>query len=152
MPTLDAIDHKILRLLRTDGRMSNAKLAEEVGLSQSACLRRLHMLEHSGVIRGYTAIIEEPEVECPTVVVIQITLERQTEEFLNRFEAAVRKCPEVRECYLLSGMADYLLRVEARDAADYDRIHKEHLSRLPGVAHIQSSFTIRNVMRNGSPR
>ena len=149
MTTLDAIDHKILRLLRADGRMSNAKLAEEVGLSQSACLRRLHLLEHSGIIRGYTAIIDESKAENTVVVIIQITLDRQTEEFLNRFESAVRKCPEVRECYLLSGMSDYLLRVEARDAADYDRIYKEHLSRLPGVARIQSSFTIRNVLRNG---
>ncbi|MFX8653136.1 Lrp/AsnC ligand binding domain-containing protein, partial [Acinetobacter baumannii] len=85
----------------------------------SACLRRRQLLEHDGVIRGYTALIDEPDAETPTTVIVQITLERQTEEVLNRFEVAVRKCAEVRECYLMSGMADYLLRVEVRDAADY---------------------------------
>lgn len=149
MRSRDAIDDKIIRLLRADGRLSNAKLAEEVGLSPSACLRRLHLLEHSGVIRGYTAIIDQPEIEKPTVVIVQITLERQTEEFLRRFEQEVRKYPEVQECYLMTGMADYLLRVEARDAADYERIHTELLSRLPGVARIQSSFAIRSVVVGG---
>lgn len=148
-PPLDAIDQKIIRLLRNDGRMSNAKLAAEVGLSQSACLRRLHLLERSGVIRGYIAMIDEPAAEEATIVIVQITLERQTEEFLNRFEAAIRKCPEVYECYLMTGDSDYLLRVEARNPADYERIHKEVLSRMPGVARIQSSFAIRRVARGG---
>jgi DNA-binding Lrp family transcriptional regulator len=146
MSALDAADRKIIRLLRLDGRMSNARLAEEVGLSPSACLRRLRILERDGVIRGYTALVDEPG-EDVTVVIVRITLERQTEEFLNRFEAAVRKYPEVCECYLMTGDADYLLRVDARNAADYERIHKELLSRLPGVARIQSSFAIRSVIR-----
>lgn len=149
MRARDGIDDKIIRLLRADGRMSNAKLAEEVGLSPSACLRRLHLLEHSGVIRGYTAIIDQPDVEKPTVVIVQITLERQTEEYLRRFEQEVRKHPEVQECYLMTGMADYLLRVEARDSGDYERIHTELLSRLPGVARIQSNFAIRSVVAGG---
>jgi DNA-binding Lrp family transcriptional regulator len=144
---LDAFDDKILRTLRVDGRISNAKLAAEVGLSQSACLRRLRMLEAGGVIRGYVALIDEPTEEAATVVVVQITLERQTEDYLNRFEAAVRKCPEVRECYLMSGLADYLVRVETENPASYERIHKEVLSRLPGVARIHSSFAIRTVMK-----
>lgn len=126
--------------------MTNAALAEKVGLSQSACLRRLRLLEHSGVIRGYTAIIAEPEARETVTVIVQITLDRQTEEHLSRFEAAVRRVPEVRECYLMTGMSDYLLRLEARDAPDYERIHKEELSRLPGVARIQSSFAIRRVL------
>jgi len=147
MAALDQTDRRIISLLRADGRMSNADLAASVGLSPSACLRRRQLLEHDGVIRGYTALIDEPDVETPTTVIVQITLERQTEEFLNRFEVAVRKCAEVRECYLMSGMADYLLRVEVRDAADYERVHKEILSRMPGVARIQSSFAIRAVIR-----
>ncbi len=147
MPNLDDADLRILRALRQDGRMTNAALAEAVGLSQSACLRRLRLLERSGVIRGYTAIIDEPAERETVTVIVQITLDRQTEEHLSRFEAAVRRLPEVRECYLMTGMSDYLLRVEARDAADYERIHKEQLSRLPGVQRIQSAFAIRSVIR-----
>ncbi|WP_431855041.1 Lrp/AsnC family transcriptional regulator [Azospirillum sp.] len=150
MRTLDPLDHKIIRLLRKDGRMSNAKLAAEVGLSPSACLRRLHMLEHSGVIRGYTAIVDDLDHERSVTVIVQITLERQTDDYLRRFDAAVRKCPDVRECYLLSGSSDYLLRVVAHDAGDFDRIYKDQLSRLPGVVRIQSSFAIRSVVRPGA--
>jgi len=147
MQTLDDTDRAILRLLRAEGRMSNADLAEAVGLSASACLRRVRLLEHRGIIRGYTALIEEAAPRDLVVVIVQITLDRQTDEHLKRFEEAVRRCPEVRECYLMTGIADYLLRVEARDAADYERIHKEALSRMPGVARIQSSFAIRTVIR-----
>jgi DNA-binding Lrp family transcriptional regulator len=151
MPALDPVDQKIIRLLRTDGRMTNARLAAEVGLSPSACLRRLRMLEHSGVIRGYAALVDEPAERDASVVIVQITLERQTEEFLRRFESAVRKCPEVCECYLMTGIADYLLRVETGSAAEYERIHTEVLSRLPGVARIQSSFAIRTVVKSRRP-
>lgn len=147
MQTLDDTDRAILRLLRAEGRMSNADLAQAVGLSASACLRRVRLLEHRGIIRGYTALIEEAAPRDLVVVIVQITLDRQTDEHLKRFEEAVRRCPEVRECYLMTGIADYLLRVEARDAADYERIHKEALSRMPGVARIQSSFAIRTVIR-----
>ncbi|WP_431269710.1 Lrp/AsnC family transcriptional regulator [Dankookia sp. P2] len=148
MHSLDDTDRTLLRLLRADGRMSNAALAEEVGLSPSACLRRLRLLEHRGVIRGYTAIIAEAPAREGVTVIVQITLERQTDDSMQRFEVAVRRCPEVRECYLMTGLSDYLLRVEARDAADYERIHKDALSRLPGVARIQSSFAIRSVVRS----
>ena len=148
MPSLDDADRRILRALRQDGRMTNAALAEAVGLSPSACLRRLRLLERSGVIRGYTAIIDEPDARETVTVIVQITLDRQTEEHLSRFETAVRRLPEVRECYLMTGMSDYLLRVEVRDAADYERVHKEQLSRLPGVQRIQSSFAIRRVIGN----
>jgi DNA-binding Lrp family transcriptional regulator len=150
-PALDGTDRKMLRLLRADGRMSNADLASTIGLSPSACLRRLRHLESSGVIRGYTAIIEDTAPQARTVVIVQITLERQTEDAFNRFEAAVRQCPEVCECYLMTGASDYQLRVEARDAADYERIHKEQLSRMPGVARIQSAFAIRTVIWGAAP-
>jgi len=144
---MDETDRKILRILRTDARIPNAHLAEQVGLSASACLRRLRILERSGVIRGYTVLLAEPAAAERVTVIVQITLDRQTDEHLARFEAAVRRCPEVRECHLMTGIADYLLHVEARDAADYERIHKEALSRMPGVARIQSSFAIRTVIR-----
>lgn len=148
MASLDQTDAKIVQLLRADGRMSNANLAEAVGLSASACLRRLRLLERSGVIRGYTALVEEPDAAETMVAIVQVTLERQTEEFLQRFETAVRKCPDIRECYLMTGLEDYILRVDARNAADYERIHNEQLSRLPGVHRIRSSFAIRSVVRS----
>ena len=148
---MDAKDGAIIRLLRQDARMSNAALAGQVGLSPSACLRRLRMMEQQGPIRGYTVVLDEPDpAGAGVVVIVQITLERQTDEHLRRFEEAVRRCPEVRECYLMTGIADYLLRVQARDAADYERIHKDQLSRMPGVARIQSSFAIRTVIRSGA--
>lgn len=145
---VDALDEAMIRLLRLDARMTNAKLAAEVGLSQSACLRRLRLLESSGVIRGYTVLLDEPTDSRTTVVIVQVTLERQTDEFLRRFEAAVRRCPEVCECDLMSGQSDYVLRVETRNASDYERIHTEVLSQLPGVARIQSNFAIRTVVKN----
>jgi DNA-binding Lrp family transcriptional regulator len=145
MPVRDSIDETIIRTLRADGRISNADLAARVGLSPSACLRRLRLLERDGTIRGYTAILGG-EPDAGTVVIVQITLERQTDQALQRFELAARRCPEIRECYLMTGLADYLLRIVVADAADYERIHKDVLSRLPGVARIQSNFTIRTVI------
>lgn len=146
MATYDHTDREIIRLLRLDGRMTNAKLAEQVGLSPSACLRRVKLMEEAGIIRGYTAIVDASKAEAMIAVIINITLERQTEEYLDRFEAAVRKHPEIRECFLMTGGADYLLRVEVATAGDFERIHKEILSAMPGVLRIHSSFSIRNVL------
>ena len=146
--SLDTIDRRMLQLLRQNGRISNSKLAEAVGLSPSACLRRLHNLETNGTIRGYTAIIDDPGPDDASIVIVQISLDRQTESVMRQFEAAVRRAVEVRECYLMTGTTDYFLRVEAKNMADYERIHTDVLSRLPGVARIQSSFAIRNVIRH----
>lgn len=147
---LDKIDKKIISALQQDGRLSNVALADQVGLSPSACLRRVQILEQSGVIDGYTALINPDAVGRTTSVIVAITLDRQSGEFLDAFEAAVAACPDVLECYLMAGEADYILRVIVRDAADYERVHKDHLSRLPGVARIQSSFSLRQVVvRNG---
>lgn len=146
MMTLDAIDRNIMRLLRIDARMSNAKLAVDVGLSPSACLRRIKLMEQAGVIRGYTALIDTTQSETTIAVIINITLERQTEDYLDRFEAAVRKHPEIRECYLMTGGSDYMLRVDVESAGAFERIHKEVLSTLPGVLRIHSSFSIRDVL------
>ncbi|TDW36943.1 AsnC family transcriptional regulator [Rhizobium azibense] len=146
MTALDATDRNILRLLRVDARQSNAKLAEGVGLSPSACLRRIRLMEKAGVIRGYTALIEAANAEAAMAVIINITLERQTEDHLDRFEAAVRRYPEIQECFLMTGGSDYLLRVEVANAGEFERIHKEILSTLPGVLRIHSSFSIRNVL------
>lgn len=146
MAALDAIDRNIIRLLRLNARMTNAKLAAEVGLSPSACLRRIHILENDGVIRGYTALVDSAAGENSIAVIINITLERQTEDYLNRFEAAVRRHPEIQECFLMTGGSDYLLRVEVATAGEFERIHKEILSTLPGVLRIHSSFSIKNVL------
>ncbi len=145
MPDLDQIDRNIVRQLRQDGRISNIRLAALVGLSPSACLRRVKLLEEAGVVRGYTAVISGSD-EGGMVAIVQITLDRQTEEHLDRFEAAVLRHPEIRQCLLMTGEADYLLRVEAADAAAYERIHREVLARLPGVARIHSAFAIRTVL------
>jgi DNA-binding Lrp family transcriptional regulator len=145
MPDLDQIDRNIVRQLRQDGRISNIRLAALVGLSPSACLRRVKLLEEAGVVRGYTAVISGSDDD-GMVAIVQITLERQTEEHLDRFEAAVLRHPEIRQCLLMTGEADYLLRVEALDAAAYERIHREVLARLPGVARIHSAFAIRTVL------
>ncbi|MBN9982592.1 Lrp/AsnC family transcriptional regulator [Rhizobium laguerreae] len=146
MPALDAIDRNILRLLRLDARMSNAKLAAEIGLSPSACLRRIKIMEKLGVIRGYTVLVDTGNADEMIAVIINITLERQTEDYLDRLEAAVRRHPEIRECFLMTGGSDYLLRVEVANAGEFERIHKEILSTLPGVLRIHSSFSIRNVL------
>ncbi|NZD54621.1 Lrp/AsnC family transcriptional regulator [Rhizobium leguminosarum] len=146
MAALDAIDRNILRLLRLDARMSNAKLAAEIGLSPSACLRRIKIMEKSGVIRGYSVLVDTGNADEMIAVIINITLERQTEDYLDRLEAAVRRHPEIRECFLMTGGSDYLLRVEVANAGEFERIHKEILSTLPGVLRIHSSFSIRNVL------
>ncbi|MBS0960801.1 Lrp/AsnC family transcriptional regulator [Acetobacter thailandicus] len=143
----DRMTDLILRHLQQDGRLTNAELAHRVGLSPSACLRRVKLLEQTGVIQGYRAIVDRNATHSMATVIVQITLERQTEECLGQFEKSVRNCPEVKECYLMTGDADYLLRVEARDMSDYERIHKEELSRMPGVVRIQSNFAIRPVVQ-----
>jgi DNA-binding Lrp family transcriptional regulator len=146
MSHLDTTDREILRILRDDGRISNSDLAAKVGLSPSSCLRRVRILEKSGVIRGYAALIDIAPAEGGLVVLTRITLERQTEDFLNRFETAARRCPEVQDCYLMTGSADYLMKLKVKDTPDYERLHKDVLSRLPGVARLQSSFAIRTVV------
>ena len=111
-----------------------------------ACLRRVRALEQSGVIQGYTALVAEPQDD-RIVVITRITLERQSEELMQKFEAAVRLHPEIEECFLMTGDADYVLRTSAASAAGYEQIHKEILSRLPGVSRINSSIALRDVLR-----
>lgn len=149
---LDNIDRSLIRLLRLNGRRPNSELAEEVGLSPSACLRRIRLLEERGIIRGYTAIIAASEEGERIVAIVRLTLEKQTEEYLRRFEAAVREHPEIEECFLMTGDADYILRVSAVSASAYEAIHTDILSRLPGVARIHSSMAMRNVLQQRPAR
>jgi len=123
-------------------------LAQQVNLSESACLRRVRTLEESGLIEGYVALINQNHAGCPVNVFVNITLERQDQTDLHAFEEAVRKTPEVMECYLMTGDYDYLLRVVAEDTADFERIHSKVLTRLPGVARVHSSFALRPVQKS----
>lgn len=145
---LDTFDHAIVRALQSDGRVTNAALAERVNLSESATLRRIRALEQSGLIEGYTAVVNQQKAGCPVNVFVNITLERQEQAHLREFEDAVRKVPEVMECYLMSGEYDYLLRVVLADTADFERLHSQHLTRLPNVARVQSSFALRTVQKS----
>lgn len=144
---LDRADRTILHALQTDGRMSNVTLAAKVNLSESACLRRVRQLEGSGVIARYAMLVDQAKVGYPSDVFVQISLQRQQGEDLERFEEAVSQVPEIMECYLMTGEADYLLRVVASDATDFERIHTKVLTRLPGVARVHSSFALRTVVK-----
>lgn len=143
---MDKIDIAILDHLQKDGRISNATLADKIGLSQSACSRRLDMLEKSGVIRGYHARLSNTLLGHPVTVIVHISLSGQSETQLREFETAMKRCPNLMVCYLMSGEYDYLLRIAAKDLHDYERIHKEWLSAMPHVARINSSFALREVV------
>ena len=145
---LDRTDQAILVELKRDGGLSNRDLAERVHLSESACLRRVRALEESGVIDRYTALVSQAKVGLPGNVFVSITLNRQEQADLAAFEEAVKRVPEVMECYLMTGAQDYLLRVVVSDAADFERLHSQHLTRLPGVARVQSSFALRTVRKS----
>jgi len=142
---LDAIDRRILARLQDNARLTNVELAEAVGLSPSPCLRRVRELEQSGTIRRYVALLDPTAIGLPVSVFVNVTLERQVETALERFEAAILKRPEVMECYLMTGDADYLLRVVTADLSAYERFLVEHLTRVPGVASIKSSFALKQV-------
>lgn len=146
MSELDKMDVSILRALQQNGRMSNADLAAKVGLSPSACSRRLDQLEKSGIISGYHARLSNAALDYKMMVIVHISLSGQFAKTLAEFEAAVKKCPNVLVCYLMSGEYDYILRVAAKDLADYERIHRDWLSALPHVVKINSSFALREII------
>ena len=146
MANLDKTDTAILDILQKEGRISNAALSERVGLSQSACSRRLDILEKSGVIKGYHARISHRALDYRMMAIVHISLSGQFAKTLTEFENAVRRCPNVLVCYLVSGEYDYILRVATRDLEDYERIHRDWLSALPHVVKINSSFSLREVM------
>lgn len=142
---LDQIDRRLLAALQEDGRLPITDLAHKIGLTTSPCLRRLKILEKAGIIRGYAAQVDQEKVGLPVSVFISIKLERQREEALERFERAIRDCPEVVECYLMTGTRDYLLRVVAQDLSAYERFLKDTLTRIDGVSSIESSFALAQV-------
>ena len=142
---IDTIDRVILNILQKDGRIANVDLAKRAGLSPSPCARRVKNLEDSGIIARYAALIDQKAVGLPVNVFVNVTLERQVKDALQNFEAAILKRPEVMECYLMTGQADYFLRVVVADLDAYERFLVEHLTRIPGIANIKSSFALKQI-------
>ena len=142
---LDAIDLRILGALQENARIANTELAAAVGLSPAPCLRRVRALEERGVIRKHVSLVSPAAVGLPVSVFVSISLERQVEEALKRFERVILARPEVMECYLMTGDADYLLRVVCADLGAYERFVLDHLTKVPGVSSIRSSFALKQV-------
>ena len=144
---LDATDRRILSVLQKDARITNADLSEQVNLSPSACHRRVQRLEDDGFIAAYVALLNARKMGRPTTVYVEITLQSQAEDLLDAFEREVAKVPDILECHLMAGSADYLIKIMAEDTEDFARIHRQFLSRLPGVRQMQSSFALRTVVQ-----
>lgn len=144
---LDRFDSLILEALQRDGRISNVQLAAQVNLSESACLRRVRALEEGGYIDRYAALVNQSRAGLSGNIFVHIGLHREEQSELAAFEEAVKNIPEVMECYLMTGEFDYLLRVVVADMADFERLHNEALTRLPGVARVNSSVAIRTVQK-----
>ncbi|GAB4151134.1 MAG: Lrp/AsnC family transcriptional regulator [Sphingomonadales bacterium] len=142
---LDRIDRAILRALQADGRISIQDLSAQVGLSPSPCSRRVRLLEERGVISGYCALIDEDKVGFGVSVFVSVKLDKQIDDALRQFEEAIVDCPEVVDCWLMTGTRDYLLRVATADLAAFEKFLGSRLTRIPGVASIESSIPLRRV-------
>jgi len=143
---LDDFDRRIIAVLAREGRATAVELSARIGLSPSACTRRLQNLEASGVIAGYRAVIDPAAVSLGVKAFVEVTLERQNDETLHAFETALAKCPNVLSCHLMSGGSDYLIELVAEDLSDFARLHANVLSRLPGVSRIESKFALRQAV------
>ena len=144
--SLDQVDRKLLSLLIENGRATSFALAEAIGRSATAIARRLRVLEDRGVIAGYAAQLDHAALGYPTIVHIKMTLESQRKDVLEGFERAIADSPSVVRCDLMSGSYDYLVTVQARDLAHFAEVHREELSRLPGVTSMESGFVLREVV------
>ncbi|AIT80109.1 MULTISPECIES: Lrp/AsnC family transcriptional regulator [Novosphingobium] len=144
---MDRADRALLAALQADSSRSLADLAERVNLSSSACHRRIRSLEEQGLILGYAARVDARRLGLSVEVFVEITLNSQSREAMDRFERAVCDFDEILECHLMSGAADYQLRVAAVDLDHYDRIHRDCLARLPGVSSMRTSFSLRRIKR-----
>jgi Lrp/AsnC family leucine-responsive transcriptional regulator len=149
-PKLDDTDRRILRELRRDGRLSNARLAEQVGLSATPCWNRVRALEESGVIEGYAALLNQQALGLPDTVLIEVTLERHDDDMLYRFGKALAELPEVMEAYLLTGEYDYLIKVAVAGTQGYEEFLRHKLYKLPGLRHSRSTFVLRTLKRETS--
>ncbi len=142
---MDRFDVALLEALQRDSRQSMAELGDQIGLSSSACHRRIRALEQAGMIEGYAARLNRDAMGLNLTAFVEMSLTSQSNESMERFEAAVANFPEILECHLMAGQADYLLRVAASDLKGFDAIHRDCLARLPGVAAIRTSFAIRTI-------
>ena len=149
--TLDALDRAILSELVADGRLSQVQLAERVPLSPTAVARRIRALEEAGVIEGYQARLSRQHLGLEMMAIVQISLRSQSEDLLVAFEKAAAAAPAVVSCHMMSGEDDYVFTVLARDLAEFERIHREQITRLPGVARLRSSFVLREVVSRQLP-
>lgn len=140
---LDRIDRQILELLQEDGRMTNVELADRVGLTAPPCLRRVRALEEQGVIRGYHAELDSGQLGFPITVFAMVSLRSQAEADLNAFEDYVSRIPEVRECHMLNGEIDFILKIVSSDLKSFQEILTTHLTPAPNVASVKTSLTIR---------
>jgi Lrp/AsnC family transcriptional regulator, leucine-responsive regulatory protein len=143
----DERDRQILDALMREGKLTNVDLAERVNLSPAACLRRVQRLEESGVVAGYALLLDPAKAGVPGVAFVSVTLDAQGRAALDAFERAIQRHDEIVECYLVAGSSDYLLRVAYRDAADFERIHTDVITRMPGVSRVQSTLALRTVKR-----
>jgi DNA-binding Lrp family transcriptional regulator len=144
---LDNFDKKLLSALQKDGRISNVELAEAINLSESACLRRVRALEEKGFIDRFVALLDQKRVGLTDTVFVHIVLKREEKSELLAFEKAVKEIPEILECYLMTGEFDYLLHIVVANMADFERLHNDSLTQLPGVSRVNSSFAIRTVQK-----
>jgi Lrp/AsnC family leucine-responsive transcriptional regulator len=143
---LDLIDGKILRELQSDGRISNQELSDRVGLSPSPCLRRLRQLETQGIIQRYVALLDPTKVGLPVSAFVRVRLDGQDDRHLATFEAAISEFPEVMECYLMTGEADYQLRVLVGSLVQFEDFLRHRLTRIQGVSQVTTSFALRPVV------
>lgn len=148
MPDLDRVDRRLLRLLQTNGRLTNAELAKKVTVSPATCHRRTQRLLEDGYIRNVRAVLAPDRVERGTLVVVGVVLDRSTPESFGAFEAAIRKLPFVLDCHLVAGDFDYFLKIRVRDIADFNRLHGEQLIALPGVRQTRTFFVMKEVIDN----
>jgi len=142
---LDSIDWKILAILQDNARIANVELSEKVHLSPSPCLARVRALERDGFIKNYVTLLDPRSVGLGVNVFVQVRLEKQIESALNAFEKAVAARPEIMECYLMTGQADYLLRIVVSDLEDYQKLLTEFVAKIAGVGNIQSSIALKQV-------
>jgi Lrp/AsnC family transcriptional regulator, leucine-responsive regulatory protein len=147
---MDKIDHKIVRELQINGRISVQDLAAKVNLSPSPCLRRLRILEARGAIRGYAAIVDEAKFGLPVTVFVRIRLDRHSEERVGRFERSVKSITEILECYLLAGDFDYMLRILVSDLKSYENFVREKIHTIPGIAALETSFAYGTIKKTSA--
>jgi len=144
---MDKIDQKIILELQKNGRLSNQELAERVNLSPSPCLRRLRNLENEGIIKGYSATVDQVAYGLPVTVFVRIKLQHHTEDGVSAFENAIQDIGEILECHLMTGDWDYLMRVVVSSLEDYERFTRQRIHKISGVAAIETSFAFGEVKR-----